>query len=208
MLEAAKKKYGQRKPILKVELKEVLGIKNINTFDQYLSFLVKTKLIKRYENGVYYFPEENERFKDLSLTLNDVIFKLYLSDNQGIRAGAHLLYKYKLTTQVSKYYEIITNNVSKSTRAKKKYEGKVTLNGAKFTLTAGNLKYAEFIELINNIKLSDYSKHETISKISRVFIDKALKKEKLMYYASFYKGHYYNELHKNIKEIMREIIHL
>lgn len=207
MLEAVKKKYGLRKPILKAELKGDLGIMNSHTFDQYLSFLVKAKLIRRYENGVYYFMEETERFKDLGLTLNDVIFKLYLKNNQGFRTGAHLLYKYKLTTQVSKYYEVITNNVSKNTRAKKKYGGKVTLNGTKFTLTADNLKYAEFVELINNIKLSDYSKRETINKLSLVFIDKALKEEKLMHYASFYKGYYYNELHNNLKEIMREITH-
>lgn len=149
-LETAKEKFGKRQPIQKVELQKILNIKNINTFNQTLSNMVKFNLIRRLENGLYYFADTEERFANLEPSLADIVNKKYLANYTGIRTGAYLAYKYKLTTQVSGYYEVITNKVSKHTRAKKEFAGKVIVSATKVEINKDNMPYIEFLELINN----------------------------------------------------------
>ncbi|MGI6782107.1 MAG: hypothetical protein ACOX56_04725 [Acholeplasmataceae bacterium] len=205
LLLEAREKIGVREPFLKNELKDFLEIKNVNTFNQTISGLAKFNIIKKIENGLYYFPSSDERFKDLKPSLESIVKKKYLENYNGIRIGAFLAYKYKLTTQVSSYYEIITNNVGKQTRAKKEFDGKVIVRASKFEINKENYLYAEFLELVNNIKYSDFNFDKTKAILIDTFNKMKLNKEILKEFSYYYRGATYFSFREMIKEILYEI---
>ncbi|MFH1693167.1 MAG: hypothetical protein ABH890_02670 [Bacillota bacterium] len=194
--------FQEREPILKDELKKVIRINNENSFNQALSNMVLFGVLKRFENGIYYIQSSNKKFEDLKPSINDIIYKKYLKNNEGIRSGAYLLYKYKFTSQVSEYYEILSNNVSSNTRSKKEYKGKVIVSSPKFEINNDNIQYLEFIEIIKHIDLSDYQFNESIEKLSDLFLDLKLDKDLLVKYSNYYKGNRFFNLLKNVKGVI------
>jgi hypothetical protein len=84
-------------PIIKENLKSILNIENEHSLNQVLSYLVSFGIIKRYENGIYYIPSANHKFSHLAPSIHDIVEAKYLENSQGIRTGAHLLYKYKFS---------------------------------------------------------------------------------------------------------------
>jgi len=194
--------FQEREPILKDELKKVIRINNENSFNQALSNMVLFGVLKRFENGIYYIQSSNKKFKDLKPSINDIIYKKYLKNNEGIRSGAYLLYKYKFTSQVSKYYEILSNNVSSSTRSKKEYNGKVIVSSPKFKINNDNIQYLEFLEIIKHIDLGDYHFNESIEKLSDLFLDLKLDKDLLVKYSNYYKGNRLSYFRKSVEEVI------
>lgn len=194
--------FQEREPILKEELKKVIRINNENSFNQALSNMVLFGVLKRFENGIYYIQSSNKKFVDLKPSINDIIYKKYLKNYDGIRSGAYLLYKYKFTSQVSEYYEILSNNVSSSTRSKKEYKGKVIVSSPKFEINKDNMQYLEFLEIMKHIDLSDYQFNESIEKLSDLFLDLKLDKDLLVKYSNYYKGNHYINLRKNVKGVI------
>jgi len=194
--------FQEREPILKDELKKVIRINNENSFNQALSNMVLFGVLKRFENGIYYIQSSNKKFEDLKPSINDIIYKKYLKNNEGIRSGAYLLYKYKFTSQVSEYYEILSNNVSSSTRSKKEYKGKVIVSSPKFEINNDNIQYMEFLEIIKHIDLSDYQFNESIEKLSDLFLDLKLDKDLLVKYSNYYKGNRFISLRNIVKGVI------
>jgi hypothetical protein len=204
-LERAKEKFGVREPFYKNELKDFLKIENQNTFNQLLSNMNKFNVVKKMENGIYYFPSANERFKELKPSVSSVVNLKYLKNYNGIRTGAFLAYKYKLTSQVSGYYEIITNNVSEHTRAKKEYDGKVIVSSSKFNIDKNNYLYAEFLELVKNMNYSDYDYKKTLNLIIEVFKEMNLDIQKTKKLAKNYRGSVYASYLRKVQDILNEI---
>ena len=194
--------FQEREPILREELKKVIQINNENSFNQALSYMVHFGVLKRFENGIYYIQSSNSKFKDLKPSIKDIIYKKYLKNNQGIRSGAYLLYKYKFTSQVSEYYEVLSNNVSSNTRSKKEYNGKVIISAPKFYINKRNIKYLEFLEIVKHIDLSDYNFNENIEKLSDLLFDLKLDKDLLIKYSNYYKGNPYIDLRNNVKGVI------
>jgi len=155
-IEKAKLKFWKGKPILKEQLRPFMNTKSDNTFNQKLSQLVKEGVLRRYENGIYYFPYEDELFEDFKPSITDVLSLKYMRGYSGIETGVSLANKFKLTRDSSRYIEVITNNVSKTTRGKREDHGYVMIKASKFEINRDNIRELEFIELVNNRKHSDY----------------------------------------------------
>lgn len=194
--------FQEREPILKDELKKVIRINKENSFNQALSNMVLFGVLKRFENGIYYIQSSNKKFEDLKPSINDIIYKKYLKNNDGIRSGAYLLYKYKFTSQVSEYYEILSNNVSSNTRSKKEYKDKVIVSSPKFEINKDNIQYLEFLEIIKYIDLSDYQFNESVEKLSNLFLDLKLDKDLLVKYSNYYKGNRFINLRNIVKGVI------
>jgi len=201
-LELVKKSFKEREPIMKDELEKVLDIKNRNSLNQTISYMVSFGFLNRFENGIYYMPSSNEKFANLKPSIKDIIEKKYLNNYNGIRVGAYLLYKYKFSSQVSEYYEILSNNVSTHTRSKKEFLGKVIISYPKFTINKNSSNYIEFLELVKDIQLSDYQVDVNIKKLSKLYKSMNLNKEKLLEYSKYYKGNRLASIHKYIKEVI------
>lgn len=194
--------FHELEPILKEEIKNVIKIDNENSFNQTLSNLVLFGILKRFENGIYYIESSNKKFASLKPSIKDVIQKKYLNNNEGIRTGAYLLYKYKFTTQVSEYYEILSNNVASGTRSKKEYNDKVIVSSPKFEINSENIQYVELLEIIKNIELSDYSFNESIKKISDLLFNFKLDKDLLVKYSNYYNGNHFVSFRNNVKGVI------
>jgi hypothetical protein len=183
--------FAEREPILKEEIQDVLKIENINTLNQMVSYLVSFGILKRYENGVYYVPSSTKKFSHLKPSLKDVIDKKYLQKNQGIRTGSYLLYKYKFTSQVTSFYEILSNNVSIHTRSKHLYDGKMVVSHPPFEINIENSRVLEFLELIKYLDYSDYNIEKSKSQLLDILNRQGLKKEEIIHYSEYYKGKRY-----------------
>ena len=194
--------FKEREPIMRDELKKIMRINSENSFNQAISYMVSFNLLKRLENGIFFIPSSNTKFGNLKPSLQDVIYKKYLINNNGIRTGAYLLYKNKLTSQVSEYYEILSNSVSSHTRSKKEFQGKVIVSYPKFEINDNNYLYIEFLELIKYINLSDYNSDENIVKLRAIIKDSNLIKEKIIHYSNYYKGKRLAKFHKYLEEVI------
>ncbi len=198
--------FHERKPIVKEDLKRILNIHNQNTLNQTISYLVSFGVLKRFENGIYYVPSSNEKFSHLKPSLNDVIKKKYLDDYHGIRTGAYLLYKYKLTSQVSTYYEILSHKVSPLTRSKHLYNGKVIVSYPPFKVNKHNIHYLEFLEVIKYIHFSDDSIEKSQIKLINIKKQLHLSKEEIIAYSKYYNGKRYAGFREVVKEIAKDEI--
>lgn len=196
------KMYGEHMPILKEELKKIMQIKNEHSFNQVLSYLVSFGILKRYENGIFYIPSANSKFSHLEPSVHDIVEAKYLKNGQGIRTGAFLLYKYKFTSQVSTYYDVLTNNTSVHTRSKKLYDGQVTISYPPLKIDEENIQYLEFLELIKHIQFSDFNRIKNRSKLIDLINSLNLNKAKLIQYSDYYNGRRYNKFRTFVKEIL------
>jgi hypothetical protein len=195
-------KYPERMPILKENLKSILNIENEHSLNQALSYLVSFGIIKRYENGIYYIPSSNNKFSHLVPSIHDIVEAKYLENAQGIRTGAYLLYQYKFTSQVSTFYEILTNNVSRHTRSKQLYNGQVYISYPPFDVNETNINYLEFLEIVKHIKYSDYEINKNLMMLNELINRLNLNKEKLIQYSDYYNGRRYSKFREFIKEIL------
>ena len=195
-------KYAERMPILKEDLKSILNIENEHSLNQVLSYLVSFGIVKRYENGIYYIPSANNKFSHLAPSIHDIIEAKYLENGHGIRTGAYLLYKYKFTSQVSTFYEILTNNVSRHTRSKQFYNGQVYISYPSFEVNEANKHYLEYLEIVKHMKYSDFEMSKNLTMLKKLMSSLNLKKEKLIQYSDYYHGRRYSKYREFIKEIL------
>jgi hypothetical protein len=194
--------FEERKPISKDDIQEVLKIDNKNTLNQTISYLVSFGVIKRFENGIYYVPSAIGKFSQLKPSLKDVVQKKYLLENQGIRTGMYLLYKYKFTSQVSSFYEILSNNVSKHTRSKQLYEGKVIVSYPPFVIHKNNINILEILELLKYIHYGDYSLENSQIKLQLLIKRFNLDKEEIINYSTYYKGKRYAGFRETVIKVV------
>lgn len=194
--------FDERVPIDREEIQDVLKIKNNNTLNQMLSYLVSFGILKRYENGIYYIPSSSKKFAHLIPSMKDIIDKKYLKNYQGIRTGSYLLYKYKFTSQVSSFYEILSNKVSKHTRSKRLYEKRVVVSYPPFEINKENTHILEFLELIKYLDYSDLNIIESKSQLRVILDNLELKKEVIIQYSEYYRGSRYAGFRETVKKVV------
>jgi hypothetical protein len=198
--------FDERKPIIKDEIQDVLKINNEHTLNQVLSYLVSFGILKRFENGIYYIPSSKKKFSQLEPSLNDVLQKKYLQNNQGIRTGAYLLYKYRFTSQVSTFYEILSNNVSKHTRSKHLYNGKVIVSYPPFDINNHNVKVLEFLELIKHMNYSDNTIVKSKKQLQDIMSQSKLNLKDIINYSEYYKGKRYARFRESVRKVVYDEI--
>lgn len=193
--------FNEREPILKSELGKALNITNPNTLNQTISYLVSFGILKRFENGLYFIPSSDEKFAHLTPSLKDILYKKYLMHFNGIKTGAHLLYKYKFTSQVSSYYELLTNNVSPSTRSKKLYGGKVIVSYPPLKLSEDTINYFEFLELVKQVYFGRLLNNTTKKQLLEIMNQMHLNKKEISRLGQYYMGKRYSGFRMLIEEI-------
>ena len=193
--------FAVREPILRDELKAALKIENAHSFSQAVSVLLKIGLIKLFQNGVYYIPENDSRFSELEPSLIDVIEKKYCADYRGFRTGSALLNQYNFTSQVSSSYEILSSNVSKNSRNVKVFDGKASISSSKIPLNKNNYYYVIFAELIRNMEYSDYSEEENLVLLRKLFDELELNRRKMVDVLEHYRGNRLKYMHNLFRKI-------
>ena len=148
-------KYGTNKPILTEEL-SIPEISYDNLRKQ-LSRYNSQGIIEKYSQGVYYIPKETILGKS-TLSINDVIYRKYISDDNeiyGYFSGLSFYNKLGITTQVPFVYEIVTNKEKSRVRKITLKNKKIILRKPYATINRNNFLEAQFLEFINNANIND-----------------------------------------------------
>lgn len=148
-------KYGTNKPILTEEL-SIPEISYDNLRKQ-LSRYNSQGIIEKYSQGVYYIPKETILGKS-TLSINDVIYRKYISDDNeiyGFFSGLSFYNKLGITTQVPFVYEIVTNKEKSRVRKITLKNKKIILRKPYATINRNNYLEAQFLEFINNANIND-----------------------------------------------------
>lgn len=157
-------KYGTNKPILTEEL-SIPEISYDNLRKQ-LSRYNSQGIIEKYSQGVYYIPKETILGKS-TLSINDVIYRKYISDDNeiyGFFSGLSFYNKLGITTQVPYVYEIVTNKEKSRVRKITLKNKKIILRKPYATISRNNYLEAQFLEFINNANINDINDNIDILK--------------------------------------------
>ena len=167
-------KYGTNKPILTEEL-SIPEISYDNLRKQ-LSRYNSQGIIEKYSQGVYYIPKETILGKS-TLSINDVIYRKYISDDNevyGFFSGLSFYNKLGITTQVPFVYEIVTNKEKSRVRKITLKNKKIILRKPYATINRNNYLEAQFLEFINNANINDIN--DNIDTLKKYIKDKNLNK--------------------------------
>ena len=158
------KKYGTNKPILTEEL--VVSEISYDNLRKQLSRYNSQGIIEKYSQGVYYIPKETILGKS-TLSINDVIYRKYISDDNeiyGFFSGLSFYNKLGITTQVPFVYEIVTNQEKSRVRKITLKNKKIILRKPYATINRNNYLEAQFLEFINNANINDINDNVDILK--------------------------------------------
>ena len=157
-------KYGTNKPILTEEL--VVPEISYDNLRKQLSRYNSQGIIEKYSQGVYYIPKETILGKS-TLSINDVIYRKYISDDNeiyGYFSGLSFYNKLGITTQVPFVYEIVTNKEKSRVRKITLKNKKIILRKPYATINRNNYLEAQFLEFINNANINDINDNIDILK--------------------------------------------
>ena len=167
-------KYGTNKPILTEEL--VVPEISYDNLRKQLSRYNSQGIIEKYSQGVYYIPKETILGKS-TLSINDVIYRKYISDDNeiyGFFSGLSFYNKLGITTQVPFVYEIVTNKEKSRVRKITLKNKKIILRKPYATINRNNYLEAQFLEFINNANINDIN--DNIDTLKKYIKDKNLNK--------------------------------
>ena len=167
-------KYGTNKPILTEEL--AIPEISYDNLRKQLSRYNSQGIIEKYSQGVYYIPKETILGKS-TLSINDVIYRKYISDDNeiyGYFSGLSFYNKLGITTQVPFVYEIVTNKEKSRVRKITLKNKKIILRKPYATINRNNYLEAQFLEFINNANINDIN--DNIDTLKKYIKDKNLNK--------------------------------
>ena len=158
--ESLKEKYGYNEPIYVDEIK----------FNDYsrpwiakeLKKLVDSEVIKRFDIGIYYFPQKMF-FVDSFLDPRKVVEKRFLSDGNevyGYIMGVSLLNLTGISTQVPNLIELATNRESTRVRDINIGTQRVRARRSRTTVTKENKNVLQFLDLMNAISPAEMDETE------------------------------------------------
>ena len=164
--EYLKEKFGEDEPIYIEEIR----------YENYsrpwifkeLKKLVDGGELKRFDNGIYYFPIKMP-WGDGTLSPRKIVEKRFLTDGDkvyGYVAGFSLKNQTGLSTQVPNFLEVVTNN--ESTRVRDIMVGfqRVRAHRSRTAVNKENVLTLQFLDLMNSIspKFMDESERFMLSK--------------------------------------------
>lgn len=136
----------------------------------------KIKGLKTYQKGIYYLSKKTS-FGDSKIDKNKIIYEKYLKDDNGYFAGADILNKIGLSTQMSKDIVVVSNNCYDCLRKNKKLG--VIVKPPKTKINNDNKKYLQFLDIIELIDKNYINEKNPYKLLSKYIKDNKLDYKKL-----------------------------
>ena len=183
--EYLKEKFGYNEPIYLDDIK-FLNYSRSWIFKE-LKKLVDSGELKRFDSGIYYFPSIMP-WGDSVINANKIIERRFLTDGNntyGYVAGASLLNKTGLSTQVPNLLELVSNK--ETTRVRDIYVGNqcVRVRRSRTTITKDNVSVLQFLDLMNSISPSSLDETERYM-LSKYIKASGVTRIDVTQYAKFY----------------------
>lgn len=144
--------YGENEPIFVAEIR--YANMSEGSIRQQIMKMAESGKLKRYDTGIYFIPKKSIFKSGTQLSMNRVIEKKYLKDNEercGYITGVAFANQLGLTTQVAMACEVVTNKTSKDYRETTLAKSRVVIRKPKVTIDEENYKLLQFLDLMKDI---------------------------------------------------------
>lgn len=180
IIDELKKDYGLNNPIFIEDFVDSDKY-NYDSMRIVLPRLVKSGKIRKYSQGIYYFPKTNNYLGEVPLSFEKTIEKKYISNDlrtYGYYTGFLVMNKLGLTTQVPIRREITTNLETNKMRVVKINNREVILRKPLLEVTNENVKYLIFLDIFRYAYDSEIQRGK--KKIVKYIKENNLKKDYLL----------------------------
>lgn len=154
-------KYGYDEPIILRNV-SLSGISDASV-RQTFSRMTKLGKLKRYEQGIYYIPSDNDGKKKISA--KKVYERKYIVDKEsvyGFYSGQAFLNKIGLTSQVPDAIEIVTNRQKSRMRRIENAIGDqdIIIRRTRVKINSANANTLQLLELMNSLDMDELTEDE------------------------------------------------
>lgn len=159
-IDLLKKKYGTDTLFTLNDI-----VSDYNEYDRIrksLSDAVKTGILKRAVQGVYYFPHITFLGTESVVSAEDIACKLYMDKDSGYYSGMTFASMTGLTQQVPNTIEITTNNTKSRTRTVMIYRQKFVIRRSRVMVTQENKSVLPWLDLITKSDTSVIRKNRDL----------------------------------------------
>lgn len=194
-------KIGYDEPIFSKDLLKEVEL-SPDALRQSLKRLVDKGKICRYDSnkGIYFIPDPDSLFKKKTLSVNKIINKRYLFNNNeriGYITGLSFSNILNLTTQNPATIELVTEVEKRSVRVVNYNKRKITLRKPRVDVNNDNYKILQVLDLLTNFeKVSVEPLSYATKNISNYLKDVNVTKENLNQYLR----NYPNKTYRNLME--------
>lgn len=144
-------------------------------------------ILKRYMNGVYYFPDNSR-----SPSLEDVLYKMYIGNRRevyGYRSGYAFANELGVTEKADECPIIVTNKENSRGRFRKMVIGQVYLKKPYRSVTEDNANAQAVLDFIREWEVySDLSEEDTFTQVKKYMKRNHISKEVLAETAEDFPG--------------------
>lgn len=191
--------YGPNEPILLSEL-ETSSVSTASIRQQ-VKKLLDDGTLNRYDKGIYYMPTDSIFKSGSTLSIDDVIKKKYLMDNEnccGYVGGMLFANKLGLTSQVPSVYEVTTNKATTDYRETTIADFRIILRKPYYTIDKNNIQALQFLDLMKDISnISELEGSDLSNRLFNYMKSKDIKFEDLKPFLQYYP----DKIYKNMYEV-------
>ena len=147
LFEQLRKQYKENEPILLSEIK-------FASTRQQMKRLTEEGKLKKFDTGIYYIPKASIFRSGSVLSIESVLNKKYLFDNNercGYISGLLFANKIGLTTEVPMVYEIKTNKATTEYRETRLVNFRIIVRHPYVTINDENAMVLQFLDLMKDI---------------------------------------------------------
>lgn len=190
--------YKENEPIFLADI-QIDGMSRTNVRQQ-IKKLTDTGKIKRFDNGIYYFPRKTMFKSGSQLAPEKVLECKYLRDNGkrcGYISGLMFFNQIGLTTQVPMMYEVVTNKATNEYRETSLAKSRVIVRRPKVFVTESNYKVLQFLDMMKDVDVySELTGKQLQDRLYQYMDDSNLNMAQMEPYFSYYP----DKLYKNLVE--------
>lgn len=196
--EFLKNNFKENEPILLADIK-ASGVADVAVRQQ-LKKLTEKGLLKRYDTGIYYIPRKSLFRSGSTLSVDDVIRKKYLMDQNGscgYLSGLLFANRVGLTTQVPMTYEVVTNRATTEYRDTKIGSIRVIIRKPYATVNNGNASELQFLDLLKEVdEVSEVDGQELTNRLVAYMKCKGIRFENLRPFLKYYPDRIYKNMYE------------
>lgn len=199
LYEYLKYKYQPNEPIFLSNL-NIEGM-SYNNLRQQIKKLVDSRLLVRYDAGIYFIPEPTIFKSGSQLSFNRVVKEKYLLNESkeqcGYISGVYFANAVGLTTQVPMKYDIVTNKATKDYREVKLAQSTIIVRKPKIEVTSANHLTLQFLDLIKDIDSLAELEGASLNNKLKDYIQKTnLQFKEIEKYLEYYPDKIYKNMYK------------
>lgn len=164
--------------------------------------LTEDSRIRRYDTGVYYFPQKSRCFSfGTTLSFDDVVTKEYMMDGAsrcGYVSGIMFANWLRLTTQVPMVYDIYTNKATADSQTTQLVGIRIILRRPCVPVNDQNALTLQFLDLLKDVTdIAEVEGRELSALLNEYAAANSISRDSIAPYLPYYP----DQIYQNMKEV-------